>query len=62
MAKRMKERFSCKMCILLPFILLSSLPAGEDYRVKTIFDGKTLEGWKALNMSYWSVQDVAITV
>ena len=50
------------MCILLPFILLSSLPAGEDYGFKTIFDGKTLEGWKALNMSYWSVQDVAITV
>tara|TARA_Y100001934_G_scaffold282129_1_gene394544 strand:+ start:2953 stop:4356 length:1404 start_codon:yes stop_codon:yes gene_type:complete len=26
-----------------------------------IFDGKTLKGWKALNMSYWSVRDGAIT-
>lgn len=34
-----------------------SLP-GEFQR---IFDGKTLEGWKALDMSYWSVRDGAIT-
>lgn len=26
-----------------------------------IFDGKTLEGWNALNMSYWSIKDGAIT-
>lgn len=26
-----------------------------------IFDGKTLEGWKALNMGYWSISDGAIT-
>ena len=26
-----------------------------------IFDGKTLEGWKAPDMSYWSVQEGAIT-
>jgi hypothetical protein len=26
-----------------------------------IFDGKSLNGWKALNMSYWSVRDGAIT-
>ena len=28
---------------------------------KTIFDGKTLDGWKAPDMSYFSVQDGAIT-
>lgn len=28
---------------------------------KSIFDGKTLEGWKAPDMSYFSVQDGAIT-
>ncbi|MHC4699702.1 MAG: family 16 glycoside hydrolase [Planctomycetota bacterium] len=28
---------------------------------KPIFDGKTLAGWKAPNMSYWSVEDGAIT-
>lgn len=26
-----------------------------------IFDGESLKGWKALNMSYWSVRDGAIT-
>ncbi len=26
-----------------------------------IFDGESLKGWKALNMSYWSVEDGAIT-
>jgi type 1 glutamine amidotransferase len=28
---------------------------------KPIFDGKTLDGWKSPDMSYWSVQDGAIT-
>lgn len=35
-----------------------SLPSGE---FQKIFDGKTLEGWNALDMSYWSVRDGAIT-
>jgi len=26
-----------------------------------IFDGKTLKGWNALNMQYWSIRDSAIT-
>ncbi len=34
--------------------------AGEGETVK-IFDGETLEGWKAPDMSYWSVEDGAIT-
>ena len=28
---------------------------------KNLFDGKTLDGWKAADMSYWSVEDGAIT-
>jgi len=28
---------------------------------KRIFDGKTLKGWKAADMSFWSVEDGAIT-
>ena len=28
---------------------------------KSIFDGRTLQGWKAADMSYWSVEDGAIT-
>ncbi|MFM1801952.1 MAG: hypothetical protein RJA81_1304 [Planctomycetota bacterium] len=37
---------------------LSQLYAEE---FQSLFDGKTLDGWKALNMSYWSVRDGAIT-
>jgi hypothetical protein len=32
--------------------------AGE---FRPLFDGKSLDGWKALDMSYWSVRDEAIT-
>ncbi|MFN0126711.1 MAG: family 16 glycoside hydrolase [Verrucomicrobiales bacterium] len=35
-----------------------SFNAGE---FQKIFDGNTLEGWNALNMSYWSIRDGAIT-
>ncbi len=28
---------------------------------ESIFDGKTLDGWKAADMSFWSVEDGAIT-
>ncbi|MHC4503012.1 MAG: family 16 glycoside hydrolase [Planctomycetota bacterium] len=34
-------------------------PAPADFRA--IFDGKTLAGWKAPDMGYWSVEDGAIT-
>jgi hypothetical protein len=30
-------------------------------KVTRIFDGKSLEGWKAKEMSYWSIEDGAIT-
>ncbi len=61
-------------CVLLP---LASAASGEEpakpaeasapsaaaaeAEFKPIFDGKSLEGWKALDMSYWSVRDGAIT-
>jgi len=38
---------------------LSSSAMAEDG--KAIFDGKSLKGWKAPDMSYWSVQDGTIT-
>lgn len=39
----------------------SGLAAGEDKEgVKTLFDGKTLEGWKG-KQEFWSVKDGAIT-
>jgi len=35
--------------------------AGEEEGFKSLFDGKTLEGWRAPDMSCWSVEDGAIT-
>ena len=37
----------------------AAVAQGADF--KPIFDGRTLDGWKASDMSYWSVQDGAIT-
>ena len=37
-------------------------PVAEDAPgFRSLFDGKTLDGWKAADMSYWSVEDGAIT-
>jgi hypothetical protein len=47
----------------LVFCLFTALTA-ESIRAdefQKIFDGESLKGWKALNMSYWSVRDGAIT-
>ena len=38
---------------------LSALAAEEGFQ--SLFDGKTLDGWKAADMSFWSVEDGAIT-
>lgn len=35
--------------------------AQDESGFKPIFDGKTLEGWNAADMSYWSIEDDAIT-
>ncbi|WP_372898359.1 DUF1080 domain-containing protein [Stieleria sp.] len=50
--------------LLLPALLVSvvlSAGACSAEEFKSIFDGRTLDGWKALDMSYWSVRDGAIT-
>jgi hypothetical protein len=57
------------ICLTLVSIVLFSLAAfstgtaiaADEDGFSPIFDGKTLDGWKAPNMSYWSVQDGAIT-
>lgn len=36
-------------------------PLNDEPGFKPIFDGKTLAGWKAADMSFWSVQDGAVT-
>jgi hypothetical protein len=38
-----------------------SAAAADRAKFEPIFDGKTLAGWKAADMSYWSVEDGAIT-
>jgi len=43
------------------FGLIANGALAEEAGFKPIFDGKTLNGFKAPNMSYWSVQDGAIT-
>ncbi len=35
--------------------------AGDEEGFKTIFDGRTFTGWQAPDMSYWSIEDGAIT-
>ncbi len=41
------------------FALSANVAWGADF--KPIFDGRTLDGWKSPDMSYWSVQDGTIT-
>lgn len=45
-----------------PFILATIALSGVLHaEPQSLFDGKTLEGWKAPEMSYWSVKEGAIT-
>jgi len=54
----MKTRITIALASSAILLIAGSLPAAE---FESIFDGKTLKGWKAPVMSYWSVQDGAIT-
>src|SRR5688572_20622547 len=45
-------------CALLPVVAAQEKPATD---AEAIFDGKTLDGWKAPDMSFWRVEDGAIT-
>ena len=40
---------------------LSHAMAADDPGFKRIFNGKDLKGWQAADMTYWSVEDGAIT-
>lgn len=50
--------FFSQSCLI---VLLSTASAAHAQQMMPIFDGKTLDGWNAMNMSYWSVEDGAIT-
>src|SRR5688500_9656264 len=54
----MRHAPSLLLCVAL---LLSNLGAADESRFEAIFDGKTLEGWRAPDMSFWRVEDGAIT-
>ena len=47
--------------VIAVFVVSSALLNLEAGEAQAIFDGKTLQGWKAPDMSFWSVRDGAIT-
>ncbi len=47
--------------ITLVVAAVTATAAERDSEFKSIFDGKTLAGWNAADMSYWSIEDGAIT-
>lgn len=49
-----------KRYLVLALLGMASAVHADD-GFKSIFDGKTLAGWNAAEMSYWSVEDGAIT-
>ena len=58
-------QFTCKVRLHLGFFcLLVCMNCGKafsDDGFVALFDGKTLNGWSAPDMRYWSVRDGAIT-
>jgi beta-fructofuranosidase len=57
-----RTRLDLQISLAALVIANAALPAlaAED-AFKSIFDGQSLAGWKAADMSYWSVEDGAIT-
>ena len=53
----MKQRI-LKFIWLLAIVTVNSVAVADE---ESIFDGKSLKGWKAPDMSFWSVRDGAIT-
>ena len=56
----MNTRFLLAPVVLCLFTAFSAGAAPEE-GFQSIFDGETFKGWKALEMSYWSIRDGAIT-
>jgi hypothetical protein len=56
----MNRSIRLAVCFLGLCAVLSPLARAED-GYERLFDGETLTGWKALNPSYWTVRDGAIT-
>lgn len=55
------------MSLIVALAIVSAMFLAQPYAIaaekgfQSLFDGKTLDGWKAADMSYWSVEDGAIT-
>jgi len=49
-----------RLAILCVLFIAAPLLAADD-GFEPIFDGKTLDGWKTFDPSYWSMKDGAIT-
>jgi len=57
---RIHTRLICiVLFVILGFVTASAVARDDGF--KPIFDGRTLDGFKAAEMSYWSVKDGAIT-
>lgn len=57
----MPTRFLICVFSVLGVAAMTSAAPAEEADFKPIFDGKTLDGWKAPDMTWWSVTDGAIT-
>ena len=55
--------FRCQVCLpLVMFLcLVVSCSQAEENGFEPIFDGESLQGWNSPDMTYWSVEDKAIT-
>jgi len=60
-ANRMRQCLHASAFIMSTVVLACPRVAGEENEFHAIFDGASLDGWIAPDMSYWSVQDGAIT-
>ncbi len=49
------------MILIVASVGISDSNAAEAEGFEPIFDGKSLEGWQAADMSFWSIEDGAIT-
>ena len=58
----MKSMLGKIIPITLVVAAVTATAAERDSEFKSIFDGKTLAGWNAADMSYWSIEDGAITM
>jgi sucrose-6-phosphate hydrolase SacC (GH32 family) len=49
------------LALALAAPVLATAAGGEEEGFRPIFDGQTLDGWKAADMSFWTIEDGALT-